>query len=121
MLQPTPQLAAPSWLQPQRVHLVPSSCRIKRPSCCNAVSRASVATEPVLAPATVAHVALPAPEPARFEHDSTVFAEEFRIRGNEAGPDQRANIITIANLLQVRLAMTRPELLILPPMLLSTA
>jgi hypothetical protein len=45
---------------------------------------------------------LSAPKDARFNADCTVFIEEFRIRGNEAGPDQRANIITIANLLQVR-------------------
>jgi hypothetical protein len=44
---------------------------------------------------------LSAPKDARFNEDCTVFIEEFRIRGNEAGPDQRANIITIANLLQV--------------------
>jgi hypothetical protein len=44
---------------------------------------------------------LPAPNAAHFEADNTIFLEEFRIRGNEAGPDQRANIITIANLLQV--------------------
>ena len=37
-----------------------------------------------------------------FEGANTVFVEEFRIRGNEAGPEQRANIVTIANLLQVR-------------------
>jgi len=33
-------------------------------------------------------------------HRNTVFTEEFRIRGNEAGPDQRTNIISIANLMQ---------------------
>jgi hypothetical protein len=48
------------------------------------------------------HACLPSPQPAHFEQHNTVFVEEFRIRGNEAGPDQRANIITIANLLQVR-------------------
>jgi fatty acyl-ACP thioesterase A len=47
------------------------------------------------------HPVLPAPSEAHFEASNTVFVEEFRIRGNEAGPDQRANIITIANLLQV--------------------
>jgi hypothetical protein len=47
------------------------------------------------------HTSLPCPAPAHFELNNTVFVEEFRIRGNEAGPDQRANIITIANLLQV--------------------
>lgn len=43
---------------------------------------------------------LPAGEEAHFEACNTVFVEEFKIRGSEAGPDQRANIITIANLLQ---------------------
>lgn len=47
------------------------------------------------------HPVLPALTEAHFEASNTVFVEEFRIRGNEAGPDQRANIITIANLLQV--------------------
>jgi hypothetical protein len=44
---------------------------------------------------------LPDTGSARFLHGNTIFTEEFRIRGNEAGPDQRTNIITIANLLQV--------------------
>lgn len=43
---------------------------------------------------------LPATGSARFLHGNTQFTEEFRIRGNEAGPDQRTNIIGIANLLQ---------------------
>lgn len=47
------------------------------------------------------HPVLPAPSQAHFEAGNTVFVEEFRIRGNEAGPDQKANIITIANMLQV--------------------
>jgi hypothetical protein len=68
---------------------------------------ATAAATQVEAPATAEVVepvfpVLPPPGSAHFEHDNTVFVEEFRIRGNEAGPDQRANIITIANLLQVR-------------------
>jgi hypothetical protein len=59
-----------------------------------------------------------APKDAHFEENRTVFVEEFRIRGNEAGPDQRANITTIANLLQVgekceiggALILQRPQL-----------
>jgi hypothetical protein len=44
---------------------------------------------------------LPSPGTAGFNADYTTFAEEFRIRGSEAGPDQHANIISIANFLQV--------------------
>jgi len=36
-----------------------------------------------------------------FRNDYTSFVEEHRIRGGECGPDQHANILTIANLLQV--------------------
>eukprot|EP00879_Flechtneria_rotunda_P001457 GHRR01001611.1.p1 GENE.GHRR01001611.1~~GHRR01001611.1.p1 ORF type:complete len:446 (+),score=123.10 GHRR01001611.1:244-1581(+) len=61
-------------------------------------SATSIATQSV--GTAVTHTILPAPKDAHFTENRTVFAEEFRIRGNEAGPDQRANIITIANLLQ---------------------
>lgn len=64
-------------------------------------SEVTAAAEAPITP-PVAQSILPAPMDAHFEQNSTVFVEEFRIRGNEAGPDQRANIITIANLLQVR-------------------
>jgi len=66
-----------------------------------AAAVASEAETQVSAVVHPVHPVLPAPREAHFEHDNTVFVEEFRIRGNEAGPDQRANIITIANLLQV--------------------
>jgi hypothetical protein len=66
-----------------------------------ASSVAAAAAEASVAAPAVAHRVLTAPKDARFNGDCTVFIEEFRIRGNEAGPDQRANIITIANLLQV--------------------
>ncbi|WIA37458.1 hypothetical protein OEZ86_014375 [Tetradesmus obliquus] len=66
-------------------------------SCATSVAAAAEAS---VAPPAVAHRVLLAPKDARFNEDCTVFIEEFRIRGNEAGPDQRANIITIANLLQ---------------------
>ncbi|KAF6251288.1 acyl-ACP thioesterase-domain-containing protein [Scenedesmus sp. NREL 46B-D3] len=62
-----------------------------------ATSVAATTEASVAAPA-VAHRVLSAPKEACFNEDCTVFIEEFRIRGNEAGPDQRANIITIANL-----------------------
>lgn len=103
MLQPTFKLAAPSWVQPHRVQLVPCSYGVRRNALRTFNGSTSVAAEPITAPPTVAHSTLLAPEAAHFEDDSTVFVEEFRIRGNEAGPDQRANIITIANLLQVGL------------------
>lgn len=100
MLRPASQLAAPSVVQPQRVHVLRQH---SRPGCQRSSQQcraASITAEAVALP-TVAHIALPAPEAAHFEDDGTAFVEEFRIRGNEAGPDQRANIITIANLLQV--------------------
>lgn len=40
------------------------------------------------------------PHPSKFVNKNTSFIEEFRIRGNECGPDQHANMITMANLLQ---------------------
>lgn len=36
----------------------------------------------------------------RFSADQTSFSSEFVIRGYEVGPDRRASILTIANLLQ---------------------
>lgn len=77
-----------------------NSRQCARPQRLRARCAAVVATETATAPA-VAHRVLPAPKDAHFEENRTIFVEEFRIRGNEAGPDQRANIITMANLLQV--------------------
>lgn len=85
----------------------PVSCRRQSRSRCDtltiprAAAVASEAETQVSAVVHPVHPVLPAPREAHFEHDNTVFVEDFRIRGNEAGPDQRANIITIANLLQV--------------------
>eukprot|EP00775_Hariotina_reticulata_P013323 gene13323-13452_t len=76
-----------------------NSRQCARPQRLRARCAAVVATETATAPA-VAHRVLPAPKDAHFEENRTIFVEEFRIRGNEAGPDQRANIITMANLLQ---------------------
>ena len=44
---------------------------------------------------------LPSPQAGRLIHDNRAFVEEQRIRAYEADPDQRTNIVTIANLLQV--------------------
>lgn len=63
------------------------------------VATASTIKAPEVALDSAALAAAGAPH---FEGANTVFVEEFRIRGNEAGPEQRANIVTIANLLQVR-------------------
>ena len=43
----------------------------------------------------------PAPSAGSFLPDKRSFREEHRIRGYEVSPDQRATIVTIANLLQV--------------------
>lgn len=42
----------------------------------------------------------PPPKVGRLTEDNRVFVEEHRLRGYEAGPDRRATILTIANLLQ---------------------
>ncbi len=49
----------------------------------------------------VAMPELPAPASGKFMPEFTSFSEEHRIRGYEAGPDQRATIVAMANLLQV--------------------
>lgn len=76
-------------------------------ACCSTSGRpapkklnASAAVEPATVP-TVALDSMRAPEPGHFVDNYTAFREQHRIRGYEAGPDQKANIITIANLLQV--------------------
>lgn len=49
---------------------------------------------------TIKHASMPAPAPARFTEGGQSFYAEHRVRGYEAGPDQRATVVTIANLLQ---------------------
>lgn len=44
---------------------------------------------------------LPAPAPGRLENNAQNFVEEHRIRAYEVGVDQKATLITLANLLQV--------------------
>lgn len=44
----------------------------------------------------------PAPGPSRLVKGDTAYEEEHRVRGSEAGPDQKATILTVANLMQVR-------------------
>lgn len=41
---------------------------------------------------------------AGFSENKRAFSEEHRIRGFEAGPDSRASLVTMVNLLQVRSA-----------------
>lgn len=82
-------------------------------ACCSTSGRAShkrlhasvAAAEADTLP-TVACPVMPGTEPSRFVNNSTAFVEQLRIRGYEAGPDQRANIVTIANLLQVGAEVT---------------
>lgn len=68
----------------------------------DAVSQA--ATTQADAPTTTrrgpAITSFPAPGPSSFVSDNRAFVESHRIRGNEVGPDQRTNIISIGNLLQ---------------------
>ena len=48
---------------------------------------------------------LPAPAPGRLENTAQDFVEEHRIRAYEVGVDQKATLITLANLLQVRISI----------------
>ena len=54
-------------------------------------------------------------EPGRFIDNNSSFLQEFPVRGYEVSPNQRASMVTIANLLQVggagacRLCMTLPH------------
>lgn len=50
---------------------------------------------------SVAMPELPAPASGTFTPGWTSFVEEHRVRGYEAGPDQGATIVSVANLLQV--------------------
>ena len=50
----------------------------------------------------VAVAEFPAAAPGRFVDDNTAFVQEFPVRGYEVAPNQRASMVTIANLLQVR-------------------
>jgi hypothetical protein len=52
-------------------------------------------------PKGINQLVLPTPSPGRLLNKATSFVDEHRIRGYEVGPDQRTNILTIANLLQV--------------------
>jgi len=56
-------------------------------------------------PSSTIHVeptldAFPAAAPGRFIDDNTSFVQEFPVRGYEVSPNQRASMVTIANLLQ---------------------
>jgi hypothetical protein len=42
----------------------------------------------------------PAAAPGRFINDNTAFVQQFPVRGYEVAPNQRASMVTIANLLQ---------------------
>ncbi len=81
-----------SLLERRRTHRLASA---------SAVAEPGTAARPVDVAHSVAHAELPAPDTGRCVNNYTSFTEQFRIRGYEAGPDQRANIITMANLLQV--------------------
>ncbi|GLC41093.1 hypothetical protein PLESTB_000943700 [Pleodorina starrii] len=50
--------------------------------------------------ADVAIEQFPAPSAGSFRPDKRSFREEHRIRGYEVSPDQRATVVTVANLLQ---------------------
>lgn len=67
--------------------------------------RSSSVEQIVGSPSQNGHVApgqnLPPPQAGHLIKDNRAFIEEHRIRSYEADPDQRTNIVTIANLLQV--------------------
>lgn len=60
------------------------------------------AVEELDPPKGINQLVLPTAAPGRLLNKATSFIDEHRIRGYEVGPDQRTNILTIANLLQVR-------------------
>ena len=63
----------------------------------------SAAADAITAPVHVPEEQFPPLATAGFIRERTAFATEFRIMGHEAGPDQRATVTTLANLLQVTL------------------
>jgi hypothetical protein len=68
----------------------------------------AVTAPPQLAPEDdVVQASFPAPAPGLFTPNRASFSEEHRIRGYEVQPNQRANIVTVANLLQVRSGAAR--------------
>lgn len=71
-------------------------CRAAPQTTTVAVDRPAAVSPPTCEVGGVLHT----PQPSKFLNNNTSFAEEFRIRGNECGSDQHANITTIANLLQ---------------------
>lgn len=77
-------------MERRRTHLLASASAVAEPG----------TSRPVDVAVAVAHPELPSPDTGRCVNNYTSFTEQYRIRGYEAGPDQRANIITMANLLQ---------------------
>uniref|UniRef100_A0A2Z5X8I3 Acyl-[acyl-carrier-protein] hydrolase n=1 Tax=Eudorina sp. NIES-3984 TaxID=1941220 RepID=A0A2Z5X8I3_9CHLO len=63
-------------------------------------STCRVATVESYAETDVAINQFPGPSPGSFLPDKRSFREEHRIRGYEVSPDQRATVVTVANLLQ---------------------
>lgn len=66
----------------------------------SAVAAPEVATTPSIKDEDVCILQFPPPKAGAFSTDRRKFVEEHRIRGYEVHPDQRATLVTIANLLQ---------------------
>ena len=90
-----------------------SCIRARRPSARNGANhRAVTRGDPsvveqqasVVGQATVevAVAEFPSAAPGRFINGNTAFVQEFPVRGYEVSPNQRASMVTVANLLQVR-------------------
>lgn len=73
----------------------------------NAVHALAIQAEPAVNVKQVFSEKLPSIAGGSFENDATSFWEEHRVRAYEVGPDQKATIVTIANLLQVGINLLR--------------
>lgn len=67
-----------------------------------AVTRGDPSVVEQQASVEVAVAEFPSAAPGRFINGNTAFVQEFPVRGYEVSPNQRASMVTVANLLQVR-------------------
>ncbi|GIL81630.1 hypothetical protein Vretifemale_10651 [Volvox reticuliferus] len=92
----------PAYHQPLRRLVRPSLSTIR--ACLSETSRPTLLTDPEteaeMHTVNVMINQFPAPSAGAFLPDKRSFREEHRIRGYEVSPDQRATVVTMANLLQ---------------------
>ncbi len=94
-----PQPTIPSRSNALRCHK--ATAPLRKSDCKAATLERQVEAEAEAPEVRVTREILPPPASGQLLDQGTAFCEEHRVRAYEVGPDQRATIVTIANLIQV--------------------